>query len=98
VHCEDLTDNEMLGASSIGVGRLVVSSEYHADLVSSVRLPGPLNIWLQSGCGFRILRGRPRLCLAGIRRASGVVVGQLGFFGVRVDSDTVYETDDVMAR
>lgn len=66
VHCDDLTDNEILWAAGIGVGRLVISSERQADLVSSVRAPGPHNVWLQSGCGFALVRGRPGLQLVGL--------------------------------
>ncbi|MGB8406625.1 MAG: hypothetical protein WCE30_21445 [Mycobacterium sp.] len=66
VHCDDLTDNQIRWAASIGVGRLVVSSRHQADLVSSVRERGPLNVWLQSGTGFAVVRGRPSLRLAGL--------------------------------
>ncbi|MDR3664215.1 MAG: hypothetical protein P4L86_28185 [Mycobacterium sp.] len=66
VHCDDLTENEMLWAASVGVGRMVISSTHQADVVSSVRGPGPVNVWLQSGCGFAVLRGCPSLRLAGL--------------------------------
>ncbi|MUM04137.1 hypothetical protein B5P44_04975 [Mycobacterium sp. CBMA 213] len=65
-HCDDLTSNEMLWAASIGVGRLVISSKHQADVLSSVHGPKPVNVWLQSGSGFSVLRGRPSLRLAGL--------------------------------
>ncbi|MUL77957.1 hypothetical protein [Mycolicibacterium sp. CBMA 226] len=66
VHCDDLTSNEMLWAASIGVGRLVISSTHQADVLSAVRGPKPVNVWLQSGSGCCVLRGRPSLRLVGL--------------------------------
>lgn len=66
VHCDDLTDDEILQAARIGIGRLVISSAHQADVVSSCSGLGLRGVWLQAGCGVSVLRGRPGLCMTGL--------------------------------
>lgn len=66
VHCDDLTDDEILRAARLGVGRLVISSAHQADVVSSCAGLGLRGVWLQMGCDVSVLRGRPGLRIAGL--------------------------------
>ncbi|WP_418003373.1 hypothetical protein ACNO8X_26215 [Mycobacterium sp. PDNC021] len=66
VHCDDLTDDQILWAARMGIGRLVISSAHQADVLSSCAGLGLRGVWLQMGCGVSVLRGRPGLCIAGL--------------------------------